>query len=71
MTFHVKHLYRHFRDHQRAVVLRGGMLTTYPSGRTELTYGSAPYGEHALAAYASAKRHVAFMNTFNHRSKRK
>lgn len=50
------------RDHQRKVqVTGGGMLTTYPSGRTELSYGSAPYGEHAISAWAAARRHVAFV----------
>jgi len=55
------HYYRQFRAHQHAVAMDGsGSLTVYPSGRTETSYGSAPYGEHALSAYLSAKCHIAF-----------
>lgn len=57
----VAHYYRHFRQHQAKVAAAGGgTLTVYPSGRTEISYASAPYGEHAKAALASAKRHIHF-----------
>ena len=58
----VLRLYRENRAHQRAVQLSGGgCLTVYPNGRTELSYASAPYGEHAVAAFASARQSVAFL----------
>ncbi|RWL22523.1 MAG: hypothetical protein EOR63_32310 [Mesorhizobium sp.] len=62
MNGKVKHHYLQFRAHQRKVSSDGGgMLTRYPSGRTEKSYASAPYGEHALSAFISAKRHIAFL----------
>ena len=62
MSEQVKALYRKFRDHQRKVQADGGgTLTVYRSGRTELSYASSPYGEHALNAFRSAKRHIAFL----------
>lgn len=62
MNAAVKHHYRHFRAHQQKVWADGGgMLTTYPTGRTEVSYASAPYGEHALSAWTSARRHAHFM----------
>lgn len=55
-------LYHQFRRHQRDVqVSGGGVLTVYPEGRTELSYASAPYGEHAISAFTAAKRHAAFL----------
>lgn len=37
------------------------MLTTFfDSKRTELSFASAPYGEHALSAFMSAKRAIHF-----------
>ncbi|OQM74927.1 hypothetical protein [Manganibacter manganicus] len=63
MTEQHKMLFRQSRAHQMEIAASGGgMLCTYPSGRTELTYGSAPYGRHALSAWAFAKRHAAFVN---------
>jgi hypothetical protein len=60
MNSAVAHYYREARDHQRQIQADGGgCLTTFPSGRTELTHG-ASYGEHAISAFLSAKRHVAF-----------
>lgn len=57
----IQHFYREFRRHQRSIYADGGgALCVYPSGRTELSYGSAPYGEHALSAFTAAKRHIAF-----------
>ena len=53
--------YRRQRAHQRNVWITGGMLTTYPDGRTELSYASAPYGEHALSAITAARATVHFM----------
>lgn len=62
MDARVKYHFKQFRDHQNKVWSDGGgTLTTYPSGRTELSYASAPYGEHALNAIASARRHIAFL----------
>jgi len=55
--------YKEFRAHQRNLqIAGGGCLTVYQSGRTELSYASAPYGEHALAAFSAAKSHVAFLD---------
>lgn len=53
------HFYRSNRAHQLRTY--GGSLTVCPSGRTELTGGSAAYGFHALAAYQSARSHIYFM----------
>lgn len=49
-------LFKKFRDHQRKVAADGGgSLTRFlDSGRTEWTYASAPYGEHAVSAFRSA-----------------
>jgi hypothetical protein len=58
----VEHHYKRFRAHQMSVWSDGGGgLTFYPSGRTELSFGGAPYGEHALSAYLSAKAHINFL----------
>lgn len=58
-----KHFFGKFRAHQRAIYADGGgTLTTFPSGRTELTFAGAPFGEHALSAWLAAKRHVAFLD---------
>ncbi len=60
----VNRLYREFRAHQAKVASNGGgVLATFPSGRTERSYASAPYGEHALSAYAAAKSHAAFLRS--------
>ena len=57
----IQHFYRHFRQHQMDVYASGGgMVSRYQSGRTEHSFGGAAYGEHAYAAYMSAKRHIAF-----------
>lgn len=55
------HHYRRARAWQALCAANGdGALTVYPSGRTERSFGSAPYGEHALSAWMSAKRAVYF-----------
>lgn len=60
----VRQLFIKFRKHQMDVWANGGgMLCTFPSGRTELTFASAPFGEHAKSAFTSAKRHAAFINS--------
>lgn len=57
----VAHFYKLNRAHQRASAAKGGsMLTIFESGRTELSFGGAPYGEHALSAFMAAKRELAF-----------
>ena len=55
----ILHHYRRFRAHQMSVY--PSCVTTDPSGRSELTAASAPYGEHALSAYIGAKRHLHFV----------
>lgn len=63
MDDRVRRFFKEFRDHQRNVwASGGGTLTTFRSGRTELTFASSPFGEHALNAFVSAKRHVAFLD---------
>jgi len=58
----LKHHFKRFRKHQMDIANNdGGMLTVFPSGRTELTFASAPFGEHAISALMSAKQHIAFM----------
>lgn len=61
---HRLQLFKKFRDHQRNVANNGGgTVTRYmDSGRTEFTYASAPYGEHALSAFWSAIRHQNFLD---------
>ena len=60
-TSPVAHYYRQFREHQaRVMASGGGTVTRYPTGRVELSYASAPYGEHALSAFTAAKRHIHF-----------
>jgi len=56
------HLYKQNRAHQMAIANNGaGALTTYlDSGKTELSYGSAPYGKHAISAYKFAIREIHF-----------
>lgn len=55
------HAFRKARAHQMSVWANGGgTLTVFPSGRTELSFASAPFGRHALSAFASAKRSLAF-----------
>jgi hypothetical protein len=55
------HYYKQARDWQKSIANDGGgSLTIYPSGKTELSYGSAAYQCHALAAFASARRSIAF-----------
>lgn len=65
MNTQLASLYRQHRAHQAKVAISGGCLTVYPSGRTEKTYASAPYGEHALSAWAAAKRHANFLATLS------
>ncbi len=58
----IQHHFRAARKHQRDVANDGGgTLTVFPSGRTELSFASAPFGEHALSAFMSAKSHIAFL----------
>ena len=60
----LQHHFKRFRQHQMNVAADGGgTLTTFPGGRTELTFASAPFGEHALSAFMSAKRHIHFMRS--------
>lgn len=55
------HYYKQARAHQAAVMaMGGGTVTRYQSGRTEMSYAAAPYGEHALSAYLQAKRSIYF-----------
>lgn len=62
-----EHWYRHFREWQRELMNDGHfMLCTYPDGfRSEKTYASAPYGEHALSAFMSAKQHMNFIERYS------
>ncbi|GAA5666020.1 hypothetical protein Brsp07_04529 [Brucella sp. NBRC 14130] len=61
MNTAILHYYRQYRAHQNEIATSGGgALSTYPSGRTELSFGSAPYGQHALSAYTAAKRTIYF-----------
>lgn len=62
MTQALAREYHHQRAHQAATY---GSLTTYPSGRTEYSAGSAPYGEHALSAYMAAKRMLYFRKSLS------
>jgi hypothetical protein len=60
----ILHYYRQTRAHQMSMwATGGGTITRYPGGKTELSYGSAPYGEHAVSAYQSARSHIHFMKT--------
>jgi len=58
----VLHYYRQKRIHQNDIYVSGGGTEThlFESGKVELTYASAPYGEHALSAYLSAIQSIAF-----------
>jgi hypothetical protein len=61
-------MYRRFRAHQMNVATDGrGMVTRYPSGRTEVSYASAAYGEHALAAWQQARAHTYFVGQMQRR----
>lgn len=61
------HAYRQRRDHQRSLAADGAyMLTTYASGRTERTFGSAPYGEHALSAFRAARAWICWTDQQAH-----
>lgn len=63
-------LFRHFRNHQKSLWNGGGMLTTFPSGRTERTFASAPFGEHAKSAWINAKRHAHFVDEMTGKGRR-
>lgn len=56
----IKHHYKRFRAHQLETY---GNSNLWVDGRNvrQFTGGSAPYGEHAISAYLSAKRHIHFM----------
>lgn len=52
----VKELFKAERARQRKIANGGGgMLTRFPSGRTELTFGASAFGCHALSAMQSAR----------------
>ena len=53
------HEYRKRRQHQLSVY--PSCETRLPNGKVELTAASAPYGEHALSAYRSAKSYIAWV----------
>ena len=56
--------YQQNRAHQVSVWADGGgMITTDPNGRVEMSYGSAAYGFHAAAALQSARSHIHFRKT--------
>ena len=57
-------LFKKFRNHQRAIAKDGGgtLATFSDSGRTEMTFGGAPFGEHAVSAFWSAIKHQNFAN---------
>ncbi|MCP4127316.1 MAG: hypothetical protein GY753_09670 [Gammaproteobacteria bacterium] len=58
----LQHHFRAERKHQMDIANDGGgSLEVFPNGRTELSFGSAPFGEHALSAFVSAKGQIAFM----------
>ena len=62
MNTQLQHHYKRLRLHQWRIYTDGsGCLTTYPCGKTELSYGSAPYGEHALSAITVARSHINFI----------
>ena len=62
MNNKTQHYYRQQRLHQRSIMADGGgMLTTFIDGTaSQLSYGSAPYGEHAVNALQVAKSQIAF-----------
>lgn len=62
MNQSILHYYRAARDWQRTVIADGGgMITSFTDGTaSQLSYASAPYGEHALSALASAKGQISF-----------
>ena len=71
MNHALKHHFKSARDWQREVMVSGGgMLTTFMDGSaSQLTFASAPFGEHALSAFASAKRTIAFRKNLSARVK--
>jgi len=62
MNHAIQHYYKAARDWQREVYANGGgMITSFTDGTaSQLSYASAPYGEHALSALTSAKAQIAF-----------
>lgn len=61
MNSQIAYFYRQERARQMALANEGcGTLTSYQSGRTEMSYGGAPYDEHAVSAWLCAKRRVYF-----------
>ncbi len=58
----IQHYFRQARDHQKSIMNSGGgMITTDPDGKaSQLSYASAPYGEHAISAYFGAIGQIAF-----------
>lgn len=68
MNHAIRHHYQKARAHQMETF--GCSVTTYPSGRTELTGGSAAYGCHAEAALACARSAIAFRIDLSRRIKR-
>ena len=60
----IRQEFKKARKHQMKVATDGGgCLTVYPDGKTELSYASAPYGEHAYSAYMQAIRSVHFQES--------
>lgn len=65
MNEELRREYAYNRAHQRKAEADDVYgLTVYPSGRTEKTYGSAPYGEHALSAWTSARATADFRRRY-------
>lgn len=63
-------LFKKFRNHQRVIAANGGgaLTTLRDSGRTEITFASAPYGEHAVSAFWSAIAHQNFQERLHNRA---
>lgn len=65
MNEELRQEYFNYRAHQAKVATEGGgCLTVYPSGRTEMSYASAPYGEHALSALSAARQMLSFRRRY-------
>lgn len=64
------HHYRKARAHQIATYGLDGLHINGKSAR-QFTGGGACYGEHALAAYWSARRHIYFMERMKKYTKRR
>jgi len=67
----ILHYYKHFRQHQNDCLTNvdqgGGTYFKLPNGkwfRKEITGGGAAEGQHAYAAYMSARRRIHFNKTY-------